>query len=233
MCRSGNQRERNAIRPFNRDKCIPVNQVNRETLLSDPSEDEFIFTVNNGEHQGKLKHVYVHIADVKTPIPVTIDSGASVNILDERAFESLMQQQSSLKAEITKSEAKIFPYAARIPLQLVGVFHAKVRNSSRTVSAKFYVAKGICGSLLGVTTATQLGLLTFHVNHLNQSIYLNASNPKLTKHRSQSEVPSSSKVAKSILINNKIKIRFTRRIPRYFSKSREIKRLPAENSSRF
>ena len=89
-----------------------------------------------------------------TEINVIIDSGSTINILDEDSFHSIMPQP-----KLEKSSTKIYPYQSDSPLQLQGVTCATITANQTSLSTKFYIANGNYGSLLGKQTATALDLL--------------------------------------------------------------------------
>ena len=91
-----------------------------------------------------------------TEINVIIDSGSTINILDENSFDSIMPQP---KLEKEKSSTKIYPYQSDSLLQLQGVTSATITANQTSLSTQFYIVKGNYGSLLGEQTATALDLL--------------------------------------------------------------------------
>ena len=93
-------------------------------------------------------------------IKVIIDSGASVNCMDKDTFESV--KISSTKLE--KSSAKIYPYASKIPLKLLGVSQFNVVVNGNVHKLIFYVIDGQCKSIIGLKCALNLGLLKLCVN---------------------------------------------------------------------
>ena len=93
-----------------------------------------------------------------------IDSGASVNILDETSF-SKVRPQPSLK----RAQSIIYTfYGAKSPLSLKGSFHATVESNDRVTEAQIFVAAGNSGNLLSYKTASELGLIKIKVNIVKQ-----------------------------------------------------------------
>ena len=121
-------------------------------------------------------------------IPVIIDSGASVNILDKDTFHLL----NSHNITFTESRTKLFSYGAATPLPVLGQFDATVETiaagTSSTAVAQFIVVNtSNAGSLLGKTTATVLGLLRVGPTSettLNSVSMRNEINELLSKHQS-------------------------------------------------
>lgn len=90
-----------------------------------------------------------------TGIPVIIDSGASVNVLDSATFGKLAED-----FVLRRSTVKIYPYGSETPLPVKGTFSANVSTPTLHTRADFVVVANFnAGSLLGKKTATALGLL--------------------------------------------------------------------------
>lgn len=95
------------------------------------SEEEYVFELGA---TGKMPHAIVKIGDF--PVDLIVDSGATVNVLDN------------------------FHIGSSTPLSIQGCFTAHVSHKDSSTSATFVVVKNHnSGSLLGHTTATDLGLL--------------------------------------------------------------------------
>ena len=87
-------------------------------------------------------------------LPVIIDSGSTLNILDEKLYINI---KPSLP--LATSTTKIFAYGSKQPLPLLGTFKATVTANRQQTTAKFHVTKGSSGTLLGKKTAEYLDLL--------------------------------------------------------------------------
>jgi len=97
------------------------------------------------------------------------DSCSTANIIDEHKLEKL---QSSLqnKTALRATDTRLFAFAQKEPVPLVGFFDAEIESistGSRT-TATFLVAKGITKSrpLLSLDTCVELGLL--HLTNTTQ-----------------------------------------------------------------
>lgn len=128
-------------------------------------EGEEVFRISLlGEVQSKKKPLPVcRIWVGATKVPVLIDTGASVNVMDATQFQRL-----SPKPTLLKTKARIYTYGGTVPLELQGVIEVEVAYGSRKLRTKFHVTKDRAGSLLGCSTAEALGLVTF-VRHVHQS----------------------------------------------------------------
>ena len=117
---------------------------------NDPEDPEYVWTLKNE----KLNSFSVKINGQS--VKVSIDSGASVNLLDKHTYDNLIPRPA-----LKKTSIKIFPYGSEKHLNILGMFHAKLSGSGedRTpVTAKLYVTEGSSGSLIGQNTAIEIGL---------------------------------------------------------------------------
>lgn len=99
-------------------------------------------------------HTKVKINDVS--VLVHLDSGASINIIDNATFRRLSLQKS---IHLTKTNIKLFAYGSTKPLGVKGSFEASVELSNKISVAKFYVVHGTGGCLLSGKSAIDLELI--------------------------------------------------------------------------
>lgn len=149
---------------------------------SSGSDDEFTFILtaqtnndcNNFKEITKTTKGVVITARINnTDVKLTLDSGATTNILDNASFKRIRKNDDSIRLQPTS--IKIYPYNSQVPLPIRGKFEAKFRNGTTTTTATFYVVEGNSGSLLGYQTATELGLLHVNVNQTTNNSVPNAS----------------------------------------------------------
>jgi len=122
-----------------------------ETPQNQESEYQDIFLYKIGEKNLPLHKIVINDT---SGINVLIDSGSSINILDETTYHSL-----SPKPALSKSYSRIYPYQASEPVPTLGTFSATVSACNHSIQTNFVVVKGTAGSLLGRTTAEKLNLL--------------------------------------------------------------------------
>jgi len=132
-----------------------------QNLADEDSEDsgEYLFHVN---HQSS-KQPQVTVKVNNDNLNFVIDSGASVNILDESSFSKLRPQPS-----LKRAQSNIYTYGAKSPLSLKGSFHAAVESNDRVTEAQIFVAAGNSGNLLSYKTASELGLIKIKVDTVKQ-----------------------------------------------------------------
>ena len=115
------------------------------------SDDEYLFSIGDTKQAATAP-----ITIGNTVIPVIIDSGVSVNVLDSATLGKLGDNRFVLR----KSNVKIYPYGSETPLPNKGTFSANVSTPNLHTCADFMVVESFnVGSLLGKKTATALGLL--------------------------------------------------------------------------
>ena len=117
---------------------------------NDSEDPEYVWTLKNK----KLSSFSVKINGQS--VKVLIDS-ASVNLVDKRTYDNFIPMPA-----LKKTSVKIYPYGSEKPLNVLGMFHAKLSGSGedRTpVTAKLCVTEGSSRSLTGQHTAVEIGLL--------------------------------------------------------------------------
>ena len=105
--------------------------------------------------ESSLRNVTVRIGD--QDVPCLLDSGAEVNIIGEKTFESL--QITGLKAP----SRKLCGYGSKKELPVIGMFSGKIKAPQTMLAtvSDIYVMKGNSVNLLGCATAEKLGLIKF------------------------------------------------------------------------
>ena len=136
-----------------------------EETQDNSSGDEFNFTLSSQTKEDchNLEEITKNPKGVpftakisNTDVKLTLDSGATTNILDNASFEHTRKNDNSIRLQPTS--IKIYPYNSKVSLLVRGKFEAKFRSGTTTTTATFYVIEGNSGSLLGYQTATELRL---------------------------------------------------------------------------
>ena len=145
-CRDKPQAYQNQTRTEQRDnegrKRMPSKKVRQVVASSseDETECEYLFGItscirhlSNTEDLLTVKVGGIHLQ-------VMVDSGASVNVIDEKTWISL--KKNKIKCVNTKTNKALFPYGVKTPLTVIEKFTADVQFSEKTVvNAPFYVIK--------------------------------------------------------------------------------------------
>ena len=85
---------------------------------------------------------------------ICADSGAEINIIDEKHYHE-MKPQPKLRHDNTK----ILPYGSTTSLPVKGIFNATVKSATQQSDDIFYLVAGSGGSLLGWKTSKRLNLV--------------------------------------------------------------------------
>jgi hypothetical protein len=82
------------------------------------------------------------------PLQVLIDSGASINVIDEKAYHAITKSPQNNQLSLRHTSTKIYSYGGTSPLPVLGTFYTRVESKTRTTPATIYVIKGENGCLL-------------------------------------------------------------------------------------
>ena len=110
--------------------------------------DEYVYTI------GGDKQPTCHVRIDGKQIEMMVDSGASVDLIDERTFRELYQRTVP-----EASKRRIFSYGSSTPLPVLGTIEAEIFVNASSTWTTLHVIKGASGNLLGFNTATKLGVL--------------------------------------------------------------------------
>ena len=136
-----------------------VNCVNEN---SDESENEDVASVGHVFQLTNSDSNSTEILIEGKPIKVLIDSGASVNCMDKNTFKSVKTESTKLE----KSNAKIYPFASKIPLKLLGVSSLNVVVNGKLHKLIFHIIDGQCKAIIGYKCSVDLGTLKMCVNSM-------------------------------------------------------------------
>jgi len=148
-------------------------------------DNEYLFHVNKETFAEKILKGAVDIMfDSNIPVKFLPDTGASVTIMDYETFLRLKQVKHYPLIRVEKT--KIYSYGSVKPLDLKGMFYAKVSyNGKEAIVRVFVLQKFKCGNLFCKDDCIKLGLLKFTVECANSTI----SNENITHiHQSTSSL---------------------------------------------
>ena len=141
-----------------------------EPYLSD-TDEEFIYSINASSIQ--QPETITQIANI--PVKVIIDTGSSVNLLNNSIFHKIKRHNLGVKLETC--HYRVFPYGANEPIELLGQFTAEIKSDNVVKTDTFLVTKANSKCLLSYKTSTALALLDVKV-HANS---LQHANPEITQ----------------------------------------------------
>ena len=143
VCRSKGKRERTKAHQST------VNKVSENESTDDDEVYTFSLSPKTLKDQPLIK-IKVH----DTPVTIMADSGASINILDEKEYHKLPNRPS-----LEPSSVKIYGYQSKVPLRVLGKFSTTLESKTRKFNDRLYVVEGSGGSLLSWKTSQELNLL--------------------------------------------------------------------------
>ena len=126
-----------------------VNEVTNSELQSG-SEDEYNCNIKF-KSVGNSKSPKTEIMLNNSRIKATIDTGSSVNIIDEKAFVAIGKPRLQ-----TKRLPKLIPYGGGQSLRVLGSCELTIEKNDKFMVDKFFLVKGNYGTLLGYETASAL-----------------------------------------------------------------------------
>ena len=104
-------------------------------------------------------------------IKATIDTGSSVNIIDEKAFVAIGKPRLQ-----TKRLPKLIPYGGGQNLKVLGSCELTIEKNDKSMFETFFLVKGNYGTLLGYETASALEVVKIvqpvHTSDSIESKYL-------------------------------------------------------------
>ena len=153
VCRTKKTQERG---PKNKQPWKTTHRVNTLTDQEDIEDEDYVWTVGNQHH-----YLMLPINGIKYKF--IIDSGATVNLMDEKTFIQLGYE----RAQLDRLKTKIFPYGSKNPLKVIGILATNIELNSKIHKVKFHVVKGESGSLIGRKTAEDLEILKIELPSVN------------------------------------------------------------------
>lgn len=136
-------------------------------LKSAPHQNDYVFAIR-GNDKFSSDLVFT-VGGVE--IEMLVDSGSSVNVVDENTWNELKRNQVKVLQQSKYSDKVLNPYGGGKSLVVIGVFKAEMSIGQNTVVDNIYVIQGKGSSIVGRSTATQLEVLKIGVgiNAVNAS----------------------------------------------------------------
>jgi hypothetical protein len=149
--------------------------VHYEQDSSSDSDEQYVFSIKpnpSGKTQTTNNSSSVPVIINGVTGKANVDSCASANIMDTYQFDKI-QQHSSSKLVLEPTNTKVYAYAQKRPIALIGEFNTEIQSviTKKTVRCKFLVSKAHTGvhPLLCLETSSQLGLIQI-VNDVTNKI---------------------------------------------------------------
>ena len=132
-------------------KWKPKASVNHVTEEKERYED-YVFSVS--ENSISLPMVTVKLGDENLMVEMLIDTGCSLNIIDECSYGKFLN-----KPRLEPIKGSVFAFQNKSPLRFAGEFTIEVKYNERSVLTRVAVVSGSEKCLLGFKTASELGLV--------------------------------------------------------------------------
>ena len=161
-------------------RCVDDENVDVEESEVEHSSDEYCYAISNSSQKisNSSQKIIVMVND--QPVSMIIDSGASCNLITPEIADNLIRHG----AKRVSKETKIWPYGSP-PIVSTYYLDATVNFLEVQTRAKLVVVDSKASSLMGKSTAEELGVLKIMVNALSSdelfSAYPNVVNKKLGK----------------------------------------------------
>ena len=136
-------------------RCVDDENVDVEESEVEHSSDEYCYAISNSSQK-----IIVMVND--QPVSMIIDSGASCNLITPEIADNLIRHG----AKRVSKETKIWPYGSP-PIVLTYYLDATVNFREVQTRAKLLVVDSNASSLMGKSTAEELGVLKIMVNALS------------------------------------------------------------------
>ena len=153
--------------------------------LSSSTDDEYAYVV---EGETKLSTKTLLKLNNSFDLTFLVDTGATVNIIDSKTYESFQQQ-----IKLEPARVKIFAYGSATPLQSKGCFSAMIESKSRYTVSQSYVVDGSGGNLIRGKTAHELKLIQLanKINEMQKSDSKSGTNNHKETTEKKTSLPSS------------------------------------------
>ena len=119
---------------------------------SDEETGGYLFGLSNVNSVTSRPKIKIKVNE--SPICILVDTGSSINVIDECTYKSMTNQP-----KLSKSDTKAYAYGADAKVTLLGKFQATVETESKLTTAPFYVTQGNSGNLLSYMTSVDLQVI--------------------------------------------------------------------------
>ena len=96
----------------------------------------------------------VNLEICKSRITFSIDTGATINLIDEETFDSL-----EIKPKLRKSRTAAYTYGSKTPMTIIGEFETRVKHNAEYRKVLIHVVQGSSGNILGYNSSIELKVI--------------------------------------------------------------------------
>ena len=131
---------------------------------NESSAEEYTYTIRQKTPEQNKGCPYVKVKIAGQLVSMMVDTGASINVLDQNTFEKLKE------VELKTTKVKAYPFNSKKPVEFRGKFETLIESKSRYCVATFYVMhEEDTGCLLSGNTAQELGVVQLNLNKIADS----------------------------------------------------------------
>ena len=142
VCRAKKKQSRSKI----------VHNIENSNSSSDNETDDYLFGLSNINTVTSRPKIKINLNE--SPICILVDTGSSINVIDEYTYKSM-----KIQPKLSKSDTKAYAYGTDAKVSLLGKFQATVETDNKLTTAPFYVAQGNSGNLLSYMTSVDLQVI--------------------------------------------------------------------------
>jgi hypothetical protein len=135
-------------------KAQNVNMVKYE---NDYENESNVWSLWTKKTVNTIKNMFIPLITLflcQTVVSFAVDTGAQVNIIDEKTYNKL-----KLKPNLQKCKTTLFSYNSSKPIETLGQFETRILLIKRYHKIEFIVAKGCAGNLISYPTSVEIGIL--------------------------------------------------------------------------
>ena len=125
-------------------------RVQEVSDLQASSDDEYTYNISTKGNRTPTTRLQLN----NKMITVTVDTGSSVNIMDEKTYRIIGQPPLR-----TRKMPRLLPYGGSPDLHVKGACQITVEKNGKMAVEQFYLVKGNYGTLLGYKTAHDLDIV--------------------------------------------------------------------------
>ncbi|CAF0866872.1 unnamed protein product [Brachionus calyciflorus] len=139
-------------KPVERNPKYPntINKVDEENESEDDIEN--IFSLD--QRSSKRKYVFIQMLNGEPSF--LVDTGTTLNVIDQITFESLDFDQ----VKIEPCTTRVYGYGSSQALHMLGVFTTNVTFQNKSINTRFAISKGNSGCILGLETLEALEIIS-------------------------------------------------------------------------
>ena len=186
-----NQRKGNYTKPLNtvKETVNPLNIIDNTEKGENFKQHEKLFATGQTEGKIQQQDFKTKVFIEKTRVELLIDTGASINVLNETTFARINKKLNN-KLKLKRTKTKVVTYGNDSPdLDIKGEVTLLIESKKKFVHTKFYVIQTHHKNLLSGTTARALELISINNIEEKATATENIFENKIPEHLKEKLVP--------------------------------------------